>query len=84
MDSYARIFIAGATGTAGSAIAVRLHRDGHGVFATTSDAGNRDKLAQLGYTPVVLDLADREAVLQAFRECAPDYIVNAARGRVDA
>ncbi len=84
MDSPARIFVAGATGTAGSAIATRLHRDGHTVFATTSDASNRKTLAQLGYTPVVLDLADREAVLQAVSDCAPDYIVNAARGRVNA
>ncbi len=84
MQSPARIFIAGATGTAGSAIAARLQRDGHSVFAATSDVRNNEKLEHSGYTPVVLDLGDRCAVLQAVEECAPDLVVNAARGRVDA
>ncbi len=84
MESHARVLVAGATGTAGSAIAARLHRDGHSIFATTSDADNKDKLTHLGYTPLVLDLADPRAVMQAVSDCAPDYIVNAARGRVDA
>ncbi len=84
MKSHARIFVAGATGTVGSAIAARLKRDGHSIFASTSDVQNKKKLARMGYTPVVLDLASGRDVKQAIEDCAPDYIVNAARGRTDA
>ncbi len=84
MKSHARIFVAGATGTVGSAIAARLKRDGHRIFATTANAKNKKKLAQIGYTPVVLDLANSRAVTQAIADCKPDYIVNAARGKTDA
>ncbi|PIE06716.1 MAG: hypothetical protein CSA74_11315 [Rhodobacterales bacterium] len=47
------LVVASATGTAGSAIAARLHRDGYRVFATTPDASNTDRLTQLGYAPAV-------------------------------
>ncbi len=84
MKSHARIFVAGATGTAGRAIAARLKRDGHSIFATTTDAKNKKKLVQMGYTPVVVDLTNSSAVTQAIADCTPDYIVNAAREQTDA
>ncbi|PID97391.1 MAG: hypothetical protein CSA84_00055 [Actinomycetales bacterium] len=84
MRSQARVFVAGATGTAGSAIAARLRRDGHTVIASTSTAEAAPTLQRMGYTPVVLDLADRRDVRQAVEDHAPDIVVNAARGRTNA
>ncbi len=84
MRSHARVFVAGATGTAGSAIAARLKRDGHTVFASTSDARKKEKLQRMGYTATVLDLANNRDVSQVVKDCAPDYLVHAARGRKNA
>lgn len=58
MTLSTRVFIAGATGTAGSAIAERLKADGHTIIASTSDPASVRPLEQLGYDAVSIDLAD--------------------------
>ena len=84
ITSSAHVFIAGATGTAGGAIAARLKADGHAIVASTSDALKKKGLEQLGYEAVIIDLADERGVALAIRDCAPDFVVNAARGRTNA
>ncbi len=84
MTLSARVFIAGARGTAGSAIAARLKADGHAIIASTSDAANKGHLEQLGYEAVSIDLADAGEVDLAIRDSGPDFVVNAARGRKNA
>ena len=84
MTLSARVFIAGARGTAGSAIAARLKADGHAIIASTSDAANERHLEKLGYEAVTVDLADAGEVDLAIRDSGPDFVVNAARGRKNA
>lgn len=50
-----RIFLTGATGYIGSALARRLDADGHEVVALTRDAGKSARLREHGATPVVGD-----------------------------
>jgi nucleoside-diphosphate-sugar epimerase len=71
-----RIFIMGATGYLGSAIAARLKRSGNDVFGLTRSAERAKALAALGITPVVGDLATPRAFIGALKNC--DAVVHAA------
>lgn len=52
-----RIFVTGATGYIGGAVAARLARKGHQVFGLTRDPEQAKSLAAAGVTPVLGDLA---------------------------
>jgi nucleoside-diphosphate-sugar epimerase len=53
-----RIFVTGATGYIGGAVAARLVRKGHQVFGLTRNADQRATLLAKGIQPVIGDLAD--------------------------
>ena len=64
-----RIFVVGATGYLGSAIAARLARAGHEVHALTRHAERAPGLAAAGLKPVVGNLTDRDSFLGALQNC---------------
>ena len=71
-----KIFITGASGYLGSAIAARLKRVGHDVFGLTRDAGRAARRERLGVQPVVGDLAKPETFMATLKNC--DAAIHAA------
>jgi NAD(P)-dependent dehydrogenase (short-subunit alcohol dehydrogenase family) len=74
------VFVTGATGGVGFAVARRLHADGwivHAAHRRPSDAGT---LREAGCTPVPLELTDEESVAAAAETVGPrlDALVNSA------
>jgi 2-alkyl-3-oxoalkanoate reductase len=72
------IFVAGATGAIGKRLVPLLVAHGHQVTGTTTTAGKTDTLRALGAEPVVLDLLDREATVDAVRRARPEVLVHEA------
>jgi nucleoside-diphosphate-sugar epimerase len=64
-----RVFVTGATGYLGSAIAARAARAGHDVYGLTRDEGRGKALEAIGIKPVVGDLADPESWLGSLQNC---------------
>jgi nucleoside-diphosphate-sugar epimerase len=73
-----RVFIAGASGAVGSRLVPQLVERGHEVVGTTRSAEKTATVAELGAEPVVLDLLDPPAVLEAVRAARPDAIAHEA------
>jgi nucleoside-diphosphate-sugar epimerase len=73
-----RVFLTGATGAIGKALVPRLVEGGHDVIGTTRSAGKADRLAVQGAEPLVLDLLDAAAVLDAVVAARPDAILHEA------
>jgi nucleoside-diphosphate-sugar epimerase len=71
-----RIFVTGATGYLGSAIAARLVRGGHEVSGLTRDLRSARVLEAAGIKAVVGDLADAESWVGVLQNC--DSAVHAA------
>lgn len=71
-----RVFVTGATGYLGGAIAARLVRAGHEVSGLTRDLASVAPLEAAGVRPVVGDLADAESWLGVLQNC--DSAVHAA------
>ena len=71
-----RIFVTGATGYLGGAIAERLARAGHEVTGLTRDLASVRTLELAGVKPVVGDLADSESWVGVLQNC--DSVVHAA------
>ena len=71
-----KIFFAGATGALGARLLPLLVENGHEVVAMTRTPSKQDALRAAGATPVVADGLDRDAVLAAVAEAAPDVIVH--------
>lgn len=71
-----RIFLAGASGVIGQKLIPLLVEAGHVVGGMTRTASKADQLTQLGAQPIVVDVFDRDALIQAVREFAPDLILN--------
>ena len=49
---------------------------GHVVGGMTRSAGKTEQLRQLGAEPIVCDVFDRDALIRAVRDFAPDVILN--------
>ena len=64
-----RIFVTGAGGYLGSAIATRLARGGHEVFGMTRNAERGAALAGAGIRPVLGSLEDLESFVGALKNC---------------
>jgi nucleoside-diphosphate-sugar epimerase len=64
-----RIFITGATGYLGSAVAARMARAGHDVYGLTRTTEHEAMLAGLGVKPVVGDLSDAEPWIGLLQNC---------------
>ena len=71
-----RVFLAGASGVIGQRLIPRLVQAGHVVGGMTRSAGKMELLAELGAEPILCDVFDREALIQAVRDFKPDVILN--------
>ncbi|RNE59391.1 NAD-dependent epimerase/dehydratase family protein [Cryobacterium tepidiphilum] len=71
-----RVFLAGASGVIGQRLVPLLVAAGHTVGAMTRSPGKRALLANLGAEPIVCDVFDRAALIEAVRDFTPDVILN--------
>jgi uncharacterized protein YbjT (DUF2867 family) len=71
-----RIFLAGASGVIGRRLVPRLVEAGHVVGGMTRSPGKTQLLEHLGAQPIVADVFDREALLEAVSDFGPDLILN--------
>ncbi len=71
-----RIFLAGASGVIGQRLIPRLVQAGHVVGGMTRSPSKMELLSQLGAEPILCDVFDREALIQAVRDFKPDVILN--------
>src|SRR4051794_35633400 len=71
-----RVFLAGASGLIGVRLIPLLVGAGHVVAGLTRTPAKADGLAALGATPVVADALDREALIAAVRDFAPDLVMH--------
>lgn len=71
-----RIFLAGASGVIGQRLISRLVQAGHVVGGMTRSPGKMELLSRLGAEPILCDVFDREALIQAVRDFRPDVILN--------
>jgi nucleoside-diphosphate-sugar epimerase len=71
-----RIFVAGATGAVGRPMIRQLRAAGHETFAATRRGDKAPLLEDLGAEPVVVDVFDRGALIDAVRAARPDAVVN--------
>lgn len=71
-----RILVAGASGAIGTPLITRLVAQGYLVFGVTrSDRGARH-LASLGASPVLLDLLNAQATLEAVQQAQPEIVID--------
>jgi 2-alkyl-3-oxoalkanoate reductase len=71
-----RVFVAGGTGAMGRYLIPALIADGHQVTASTRAADRSADLTAAGAVPVVMDGLDRDSVLAAVQNAAPEVIVH--------
>src|SRR6476646_541730 len=71
-----RIFLAGASGVIGQRLIPRLVEAGHVVGGLTRSSSKTELLRHLGAEPILCDVFDREALIQAVRDFKPDVILN--------
>jgi nucleoside-diphosphate-sugar epimerase len=71
-----RVFVAGASGVIGQQLVPRLVEAGHVVGGMTRSPGKAELLGQLGAEPIVCDVFDREALIQAVGDFEPDVVLN--------
>lgn len=71
-----RIFIAGASGVIGRRLVTRLVQEGHTVGGMTRSAPHLETLRGLGAEPILCDVFDREALIEAVGGYRPDVILN--------
>ena len=71
-----RIFLAGASGVIGQRLIPRLVHAGHIVGGLTRSHGKTELLRHLGAEPILCDVFDREALIQAVRDFKPDVMLN--------
>jgi nucleoside-diphosphate-sugar epimerase len=71
-----RVFLAGASGVIGKLLIPRLIQAGHVVGGMTRSPRNKDLLGHLGAEPILCDVFDREALIQAVGGFKPDVILN--------
>src|SRR5215510_9359149 len=71
-----RVFLAGASGVIGERLIPLLVQAGHVVGGMTRSPGKTELLSRLGAEPILCDVFDREALIQAVRDFKPDVILN--------
>lgn len=71
-----KVFLAGATGVIGRALAPLLVAAGHTVVGTTRKADRAALLRAAGLQPVVVDVLDREATFAALATEQPDVVIH--------
>jgi nucleoside-diphosphate-sugar epimerase len=75
-DEGMRIFLAGASGVIGQRLIPRLLQAGHVVGGLTRSPSKTELLSHLGAEPILCDVFDREALIQAVRDFKPDVVLN--------
>jgi uncharacterized protein YbjT (DUF2867 family) len=75
-DEGMRIFLAGASGVIGQRLIPRLLQAGHLVGGLTRSPGKTELLSHLGAEPILCDVFDRQALIQAVRDFKPDVVLN--------
>ena len=78
-----RVFVAGASGAIGTRLVPQLIERGHEVIGTSRSPRNAERVRELGAQPIVLDLLDRDAVIEALAAAQPDAIVHQATALAD-
>jgi nucleoside-diphosphate-sugar epimerase len=73
-----RVLVAGATGAVGRQLVPLLRDNGHDVIGTSRSERGMSAVAELGGTPLRLDVLDAVAVRRAVAEAKPDAIVHQA------
>jgi nucleoside-diphosphate-sugar epimerase len=73
-----RVMVIGASGAIGSRLVPQLQARGHDVIGTATSLERAARVEALGAEPLVLDVLDAGAVLEAVREAYPDAIVHQA------
>ena len=71
-----RIFLAGASGIIGRRLIPLLVQAGHAVGGMTRSPSKTDLLSHLGAEPILCDVFDREAFIQAVRDFKPHVVLN--------
>jgi nucleoside-diphosphate-sugar epimerase len=71
-----RVFLAGASGVIGQRLIPRLVQAEHVVGGMTRSSRKTELLAELGAEPILCDVFDRDALIQAVRDFRPDVILN--------
>jgi nucleoside-diphosphate-sugar epimerase len=71
-----RMFLAGASGVIGQQLIPRLVEAGHTVGGMTRSESKTELLSRLGAEPIVVDVFDRDALIQAVRDFQPDVVLN--------
>lgn len=71
-----RIFLAGATGVIGVQLIPLLLDGGHTVAGMTRSADKADGLREQGVVPVACDVYDRDALVAAVRDFAPELVMH--------
>jgi nucleoside-diphosphate-sugar epimerase len=71
-----RVFLAGASGAIGRRLVPLLLRAGHEVTGTTRSVETAREFEQKGITPAVLDVFDRQAVIDAIRAAQSQIIIH--------
>ncbi|WP_344015183.1 SDR family oxidoreductase [Pseudonocardia xinjiangensis] len=71
-----RIFLAGASGVIGQRLIPRLVQAGHVVGGMTRSSSKMEVLGRLGAEPILCDVFDRPALVQAVRDFKPDVVLN--------
>ena len=71
-----RIFLAGASGVIGQRLVARLVHAGHVVGGMTRSPSEAKVLDNLGAEPILCDVFDREALIQAIGDFKPDVLLN--------
>jgi nucleoside-diphosphate-sugar epimerase len=70
------MFLAGASGVIGQQLIPRLVEAGHTVGGMTRSESKAEVLSRLGAEPIVVDVFDRDALIQAVRDFRPDVVLN--------
>lgn len=71
-----RIFVAGAGGAIGRRLVPQLIAAGHTVFGTTRSSERAALLRRLGAVPIIIDIYDRQRLIDAVREARPDTLMH--------
>lgn len=74
--SHQRVFLAGASGVIGLRLIPRLVEAGYVVGGMTRSPGRAEQIRGLGAEPIICDVFDRDALITAVRDFAPDVILN--------
>lgn len=71
-----RIFLAGATGAVGKRLVLLLRQSGYAVWGTTRSPEKAAELSNAGVTPVVVDVYDLSALIDAVASSKPEIAIH--------